>query len=159
MYEGYTTIYALETGEKQVLMTSENIIKPILTGDYLIGENKVNQTFYDGEIVAYSFADNAWVYKITPEYYAASGSRGGSLSTISAWDQYAVWSGCLLESVVLLDVQNGLRYTLSDDLYELMDIAIYPGGLVIWGGYHEADNGELVTRSDYVILKSNEHPS
>jgi hypothetical protein len=70
-----------------------------------------------------------------------------------------VWSGCLLESAVLLDVQNGLRYTLSDDLYELMDIAIYPGGLVIWGGYHEADNGELVTRSDYVILKSKERPS
>jgi hypothetical protein len=155
MYEGYTTIYSCETGEKQVIQTSENVIKPILTGDYLIGENKVNNTFYDGEIVAYSFEDNAWVYKITPAYYEASGSRGDSLSTVSAWNQYAVWSGCLIESVALLDVQNGLRYTLSDDLYELMDIAIYPGGLVIWGGYYEDDDGNLSTRSNYAILKSN----
>lgn len=154
LYEGYSVIYDCNTGEKSIVETDENIINPILSTGYLIGENNPNRTFYDSEIVMYSFKYKSWKYKISPDFpdYKAASANGVNLGAISTWDDYVTWSGSVLTNVVVMDLEKEVLYTITEGKYDISNIALYPGGLLVWQERYFDDAG-LHGQMNYAILK------
>ena len=153
LYEGYINLYDLTTGETVTLDTEENVINPVLRDDWLIAVNQPNETYYDGEIVAYHMSEQTWRYKISRYYpaYYQSRSYGFGLSDISTWGKYAAWSGQGLENVTLLNLEEGTRIELAKDRREIRTVTLFPGGLLIWVDQFVVD-GKIELDRHYCFL-------
>ena len=156
LYEGYTLLYDLISGETKKLYTPENVINACATTNWLVGVNHPNQTFYDSQIVAYQVKENTWKYKISAKYpgYAESSVLGHNLNFPSAWKQFVTWTGDVMTNVLLLDLEGGKRYTIVEDAYDITGINLFPGGLLIWMERHLDINGNLKGEYHYCFLRA-----
>ena len=155
LYEGYTSIYDIATGQIYTLDTTQNVINPCINGGHLIAENKPNNTYYDSEIVIYDITENIWKYKISsdfPAYYKSS-AQGVNLGEISTWGDYVTWSGMILTNIMVFDLKTSELYVIAENLFDAGNVQIYPGGLLVWSDRRVESTGNLVGEIYYCILK------
>ena len=158
LYEGYTLLYDLSTQKITILESTENIINPCIADGWIVCENHPNETYYDGQIVAYQIERNAWIYKISaeyPDYYSLS-TLGVSLCFPSSWGSFITWHGSPLSSVIVMDLQSGTLYKIVENAFSVKEVLLYPGGLLAWFEQYKNDAGETEQCLRYCFLKKEE---
>lgn len=155
LYEGYTVLYNVATGETTTWETEENVIHPHIVGDYMICESKPNETLHDGEIILFEQASGTVLRRVTVGHpsYASYGGDGVNLGRVSSCGSYFTWNGSVVSDVCLMDTQNGKLYVISKEgLSEVLNVNLYPGKLMTWG-VRDVVDGELISTTYYCFLK------
>jgi hypothetical protein len=154
-YTGYSILYDLKTKVKSKLVTSENIINPIISGNYVFASGQPNKTFYDWEICIYDIVKNQWVYKINNNYSQYQKIKNDNLSNLQSAGGYLVWETTFDNALVIFNKADNKLYNIVPDSQKryITDTRLLNGNLLVWYDRPFSSNGAGVGEYKYVVLK------
>lgn len=158
-YTGHSYLYDINTKVKTKLVTTENIINPLISDNYIYAEGQPNKTFWDSEVCIYDISKNEWVYKINNDYSLYKSHLHYYLTDLQAAKSYLLWSSGVPIGITVFNQEDNKLYNLvpEPDRVEVNEIK-YPqlldGGLLIW---HDLKYGKTFGNDKftfrYIMLK------
>ena len=154
-YTGYSILYDLKTKVISKLVTNENIINPIISGNYIFASGQPNKTFYDQEICIYDILKNQWVYKINNSYSQYKIMSTDSLTNLQSAGGYLIWYTANQSSLVLFNKADNKLYSivpLSDKRF-ITDAKLLNGKFLVWYDRPFSTQYAGIGTYKYVVLK------
>ncbi len=154
-YTGYCILYDLKTKVRTKLVTDENIINPLISGNYVFASGQPNKTFYDSEICIYDIAKNQWVYKVNNSYSQYRETKDDYLMDLQSAGNYLVWNTGGKNSLVLFNKADNKLYNIvpvSDKRY-ITGARLLDGNLLVWYDRPFSAHGSGIGTYKYVALK------
>jgi hypothetical protein len=133
-YTGFSYLYDINTKVKTKLVTDENVINPIINGNYIFAQGLPNITFYDSEVCIYDISKNQWVYKINNGYSQYKNKRDIYLTQACTIDDYLLWSTPAMKALVLFNKADNKLYNIvsASEGKEITSPFLLDGRLLIW---------------------------
>jgi hypothetical protein len=154
-YTGFSILYDITTKARSKLVTDENIINPLISGDYIFASGQPNKTFYDLEICVYDIAKNQWVYKVNNSYSQYKNIENDYLTDLESTGGYLVWNTGDCSSLVIFNKADNKLYNivpLSDKRY-ISGPRLLDGNLLVWYDRPFSSQGCGAGTYKYVVLK------
>lgn len=154
-YTGYPILYNLKTRVRSRLLTDENIINPIIDGNYIFASGQPNKTFYDEEICIYDIAKKQWRFKVNNEYSQYRSVYNDYLIDLESSGDYLTWNTAGQSSLVVFDKADDKLYNLvtTADSRNVSGPRLLDGNLLIYYDRPASSHGEGLGVYKYFVLK------